>query len=387
MSGPKRSDIIARLNVAEEWIRQQMQVYDQCRSAVVGQEAVRVLVKRMAESKKVMASEPDQESRKSFAKAEKLYGQFQQKEKEASDLRGKMEEVMRQVSKKVASLRQTASGGYAQDNEARRLQEQAQQGLEDYRQAYKLSLEALDLSRKANSQLTMAVEKQKEAAARRAAEELLASALEEAKQLDLAKAEKWAHQGQAAEQAQKQLEAVRALIEGKKYQEAERQIESCLKTVREIQETVNDNLAKAYRQRSKAKAIRDALLALKYRKPECYFEADEKGREDDVLRTLVIYAEAHGVHAPSITFRLGLNDDKLRWEFVRVDQNGHQLPLTEEDEYACKEQSMAIQKQLEAHGFDTPNADYGMGKTRPATSGGQTMVSETEPEPVREGSL
>lgn len=385
MSGPKRADVIAKLDRAEEAIRQQMAVMDKCEQALSQLSFVQELASKMEEAEQKMAGETDAASKRAFGEAQRLYRDFQSTQAEAMKLRDGMKTVMAKVRSKVSHLRANAWGGYQQDDEARSLQRQAQQGLEDYKRAYQLSEEAVDLSRKASAKLTVALDKQKEAAAKRAAEGSLKSALEEVGDLDFGEIEKWTRQEKEARQALKTLGAVRDLIEKRQFDAAESQIDASLKRLREILALMRDNQAKAQQRVAMAKAIIEALMANHYQTPDVYNKETASGRDDDVLEPLIIYAKERGENAPSITYRLELGDTQLHWEYSRLDQNGNELPLTDQDHVACVDKSKALQEALAAQGFETVNVDYGKGRVVAQPDKVKQKVSVIEKGIEREG--
>ncbi len=357
MSGPKKSDVIAKLHIVEQWILQQMEVIDKCRDSLPELSDSAELFKRVEDAGRVIQSEGDDSSRKLYAEARELCDEYRNISSDAERLRNSAENEMQQVSVAANELKNRSGVSYRDYSDADLMGDRAKQALEDYNMAYRKTLKAVDVKRKLESKLEQAVNKQMEVAAQK----YLDSAKEEIRDVSVEKLEKWTHKGSDAKNALNAINKADSLIKSGKYDELEELVDEKLEFIRNLQEEMRDNQYRAKQQRDKARAIINALKEANYKDPEYYYPETEDGGED-VLGTLTIYAEGRGKRSLDVEIELDLGSDRMKLEYCRHDENGNRIEITEADENACAENLDALKGRLEDAGFDTPNTDYGRGR-------------------------
>lgn len=232
---------------------------------------------------------------------------------------------------------------------------------------------------------------QKFSDAEKVAQSHLASAREEVAGIDLADLSRWSQKGKEVQAAVELLEKSAKEIEeisssgcrASEFDAPRQWISSAIASLRALLEEATNNHARYDARDDIRKAIKDALKALKYDKPEYYFQDKLEDGSPDELSGLTIYA-----HNPADTGNMRLTvdlDSKVQFEIFREDEQGHELEVTQRDGVACHNAVLEFGRHLESAGIQLNVTDWGKAKDLPQAQE-QGRITWDDADPDKKGS-
>ena len=199
----------------------------------------------------------------------------------------------------------------------------------------------------------------------------LQAAQEELASLDLAEISRWSQKGDEVQKAVAQLEDIARQVDeiadkgsrAADFDVPQKLITAAITALRALVDEATNNHARYDARDGIRKAIRDALKALRYDKPEYYFQNVLPDGRSDELSELTIYA-----HNPAETGNLRLMvdlDGNASLEVYREDADGNELEVTQKDAVACHNAMLDFGRQLETAGIRMNITDWGAAKDLP----------------------
>ncbi|MBR6059180.1 MAG: hypothetical protein IKP58_13515 [Victivallales bacterium] len=199
----------------------------------------------------------------------------------------------------------------------------------------------------------------------------LQAAQDELSAVDLAEISRWSQKEDEIKKAVAQLEECARQVDeisekGNRAAEFDvplQQITAAVAALRALIDEATNNHARYDARDGVRKAIRNALMELKYDTPTYYFQKNLEDGSPDELSELTIYA-----HNPAETGNIRLTvdlDGDASLEVYREDADGNEQEVTQKDEVACHNAVLEFGRRLKTAGIHMNVTDWGKAKDLP----------------------